>query len=95
MYFFSPEEISDITVESGIKKASQSIFDLLLSSFLAGAYIAMAGAASTIVAHDAPEFLGYGLARFITGSVFGLGLLLAVICGPIYLRAITYWSSPI
>ncbi len=79
--FHSPEEIAVITMESGVKKANQGVSEILISAFLAGAYVAMAAEASTIVGHDIAKYLGYGMAKFMVGTVFSLGLLLVVICG--------------
>lgn len=81
MGFYTPAEIADLTIQSGIKKANQGIKELLVSAFLAGAYVAMAAEASTMVGHDLAKYLGYGMAKFMVGSVFSLGLLLVVICG--------------
>lgn len=81
MNYFTPEEIANLTVKSGVKKANQGVFEILLSGFLAGAYVAMAAEASTVVGHDLQNYLGYGLTKFMVGSVFALGLLLVVICG--------------
>ncbi|AZR72872.1 hypothetical protein BBF96_05395 [Anoxybacter fermentans] len=81
MAFYSPKEVAKLTVEGGVKKANQGTTELLISSFLAGAFIAMAAEASTMVGHDVAKYLGYGITKFLIGSVFSLGLLLVVICG--------------
>lgn len=81
MNYHTPKEIAYLTSESGEKKANQGVLELLISAFLAGAYIAIAAEVSTVVGHDVAKYLGYGLAKFVIGSVFSLGLLLVVICG--------------
>lgn len=80
-HFNRPDQIAEIMIKEGAKKAEAGITDLLISAFLAGAYVAMAAEASTVVGHDMAKYLGYGMAKFMTGTVFSLGLLLVVICG--------------
>jgi formate/nitrite transporter len=80
-HFNTPKEIADLTIEQGAEKANQGVVDILISAFLAGAYVAMAAEASTVVGHDMAKYLGYGMAKFMTGTVFSLGLILVVICG--------------
>ncbi|WP_028972942.1 formate/nitrite transporter family protein [Spirochaeta cellobiosiphila] len=66
------------------KKASTKIGLLILSGFLAGAYISMASHLS-IVASTGWEVAGvpvfYGLKKIIFGAVFSVGLMLVVIGG--------------
>lgn len=81
MNYHTPTEIAHLTLKSGVNKADQGWLELLISAFLAGAYVAIAAKASTVVGHDIASYLGYGLARLMIGSVFSLGLLLVVICG--------------
>ena len=48
---------------------------------LAGFYIAFGAQLATVVTHDAAVHLGSGVARFLGGSVFSIGLMLVIICG--------------
>lgn len=50
-------------------------------SLLAGFYIAFGAQLSTVVTQDAAQFLGTGMARFVGGSLFSIGLMLVVVCG--------------
>ena len=81
MAYNTPQEVAQMTVETGVKKSNKPTLPLFISAFLAGAFVAMAAAASTTVGHDVSKYLGYGMAKFIIGSVFSLGLILVVICG--------------
>ncbi|MCK4257888.1 MAG: formate/nitrite transporter family protein [Halanaerobiales bacterium] len=81
MGYYIPSEIAQLTVNSGVKKANQKLNALLISSFLAGAYIAIAGVASTMASHDTSQYLGLGVAKFLFASIFSVGLILVLICG--------------
>ncbi len=81
MGYHVPAEIAQLTVQSGVKKANQTVSEILISSFLAGAYIALAGVASTMASFDTAKYLGYGVAKFLFASIFSVGLILVVICG--------------
>ena len=64
-----------------VKKTTNNAFKLLVLGILAGAYIGFGGELSNMVAHDAAQFVGAGLAAFIRGAVFSVGLMLVVIAG--------------
>ena len=53
----------------------------MVSSLLAGFYIAFGAELATVVTSDAATHLGLGVSRLLGGSVFSLGLMLVVICG--------------
>lgn len=63
------------------KKAVSPFFNLLVLGILAGCYIALAGALSTVVTNDLASYVGDGLSRLVGGLVFSLGLILVVIGG--------------
>jgi len=63
------------------KKTTNTWFKLLVLGILAGAYIGFGGELSNMIAHDAAKFVGAGLAAFIRGAVFSVGLMLVVIAG--------------
>lgn len=67
--------ISDI----GEKKASETIFELFIFGILAGIYVAFGGAVATAVLSGGT--LDAGVARFLSGSVFSVGLILVLILG--------------
>lgn len=64
-----------------LKKTTNTNFKLLVLGILAGAYIAFGGELSNMIGHDAAKFVGAGLAAFIKGAVFSVGLMLVVIAG--------------
>jgi formate/nitrite transporter len=65
----------------GVGKATASWFNLLVLGILAGVYIGFGSALATTVSHDAAQYIGLGLTKFITGAVFSVGLMLVVIAG--------------
>ena len=75
-------ENCQLVSDSKTVKANKSAGELLLPGFLAGAYIALAGAASTMIAYNLlanPET--FGLGRLLAGIIFPCGLVLVVLAG--------------
>jgi len=64
-----------------VQKVNASVFKLIVLGILAGVYIAFGACLATLVGHDTAKYLGLGMARFITGAVFSVGLMLVVIAG--------------
>lgn len=77
--FLSPLEISRAISDIGEKKATASIFELFVFGILAGIYIAFGANVATSVLSGGE--LDGGLARFLAGSVFSVGLMLVLIPG--------------
>jgi formate/nitrite transporter len=76
-----PQEMAEAAVTTGAKKVDRSWDRVLLSSFLAGAYIAFGGlVAITISAGLDPGTWGT-LPTLFTGAAFTLGLVLVLIAG--------------
>ncbi len=75
----SPAEISRSLAEIGEKKATAPLLDLFLSGILAGIYIGFGAAVATTVLGGGT--LDPGLAKFLAGSVFSVGLMLVLIPG--------------
>jgi formate/nitrite transporter len=76
-----PQEIAQVATEVGAKKAHRSWDKVLVSSFLAGAYIAFGGlVAITVSSGLAPDVWGT-LPTLFTGVAFTLGLVLVLIAG--------------
>jgi formate transporter len=76
-----PQEMAQAAVASGTKKAARTWDVVLVSSFLAGAYIAFGGlVAITISSGLDPETWGT-LPTLFTGAAFTLGLVLVLIAG--------------
>ncbi|NLW17950.1 MAG: formate/nitrite transporter family protein [Firmicutes bacterium] len=78
---YTPAEVTKNLSDVGVIKAGRKTINLILLGALAGAYISIAGSLSQVVGHDIAQYLGFGMARFITGSVFSLGLVLVVLAG--------------
>ena len=79
--FLTPPEAAAAIVTHGRRVLSQPLGSTVVLSLLAGFYIAFGAQLATVVTHDAAAHVGQGIARFLGGSVFSLGLMLVVICG--------------
>jgi len=77
--FLSPAEISQELVHIGTKKAEAKGWELFLFGILAGIYIGFG--AQTAISVTSGGALDPGLAKFLSGSVFSLGLMLVLIPG--------------
>lgn len=77
--FLTPLEISKTISSIGEKKANETIFELFIFGILAGIYIAFGASAATSVLSGGT--LDAGVARFLSGSVFSVGLMLVLILG--------------
>lgn len=77
--FLSPLEMSKAISDIGEKKACENIFGLFVFGVLAGIYISFGAAVSTAVLSGGT--LDAGLAKFLAGSVFSVGLILVLILG--------------
>jgi len=79
--FNPPRKIAELVSETALEKAKLSWLQLIILGILAGVYIGFGAELSTIVTYDMGERLGSGMARFMAGSVFSVGLMLVVIGG--------------
>jgi len=79
--FLTPAETVRTIVENGLRVSTQTRSRTFVLSLLAGFYIAFGAQLATVVTQDAAAITGQGIARFLGGSVFSLGLMLVVICG--------------
>ena len=79
--FLTPREASHAIARNGRRVLDQSIGTTIVLSLLAGFYIAFGAQLSTVVTQDAAQFVGSGVARFLGGSLFSVGLMLVVVCG--------------
>lgn len=77
--FLTPIEISKVLADIGEKKASETLFELLIFGVLAGMYIAFGANAAISVLSGGT--LDAGVAKFLAGSVFSVGLMLVLILG--------------
>lgn len=79
--FLTPAEAAEAVLANGRRVLTQPIANTIILSLLAGFYIAFGAELATVVTHDAAAHVGSGIARFLGGSVFSIGLMLVIICG--------------
>jgi formate/nitrite transporter len=78
----TPQNIAETVAQKvGVGKATSPWLTVVVLGILAGAYIAFGGMLAATVSFDLAGKLGYGFARFMSGSMFSLGLMLVVIAG--------------
>ena len=76
-----PQEMAQVAVTTGAKKAHRTWDRVLLSSFLAGAYIAFGGLVAITVSSGLDPATWGTLPTLFTGTAFTLGLVLVLIAG--------------
>lgn len=76
--FLSPKETAEVFDGISVGKANNSISNLFILGILAGLFIAFGGFAAQIISHSIEN---PGLAKFASGAVFPVGLMLVVIAG--------------
>jgi formate/nitrite transporter len=76
-----PQEVAEAAVLTGVKKARRTWDKVLVSSFLAGAYIAFGGLVAITVSSGLDPKTWGTLPTLFTGTAFTLGLVLVVIAG--------------
>jgi len=79
--FLTPAEAAETIMANGRRVLTQPVASTIVLSLLAGFYIAFGAQLATMVTHDAAAHVGNGIARFLGGSVFSIGLMLVIICG--------------
>jgi formate/nitrite transporter len=79
--FLTPAETAQTFIGVGNYKVKMPVGKVIISSFLAGAYIALAAQVMTTVTHDMAGTFGVGFSSFIGGCVFGIALVLVLIAG--------------
>jgi len=79
--FLTPAETAKSFIDIGLYKAKMPKDKVVLSAFLAGAYIALAAQLMNMVTHDMVGIFGAGFTSFIGGSVFGIALVLVLVAG--------------
>ncbi len=78
----SPQTIAETVARKlGVGKTTSPWLSVFVLGILAGAYIAFGGMLSSTVTFDLSAKMGLGFARFMSGAVFSLGLMLVVIAG--------------
>ncbi|NBI63300.1 formate/nitrite transporter family protein [Clostridiales bacterium] len=77
-----PAEILDTAIETGVVKSGGSFLRLLILGFLAGAFIAFAGAGSNTAAFNLLMDPGtFGLGKVLAGTIFTVGLMMVILTG--------------
>ncbi|WP_300519480.1 formate/nitrite transporter family protein [Aliiroseovarius sp.] len=76
---YKPSQIAELVEKAGVAKANLALGPLLTLAALAGAFIALGGAAFTMVMTGADP--GFGPVRLLGGVAFSLGLILVVVGG--------------
>ena len=80
--YLTPSEITETTIQTGMKKTQLPVINMILLGILAGVFIAFASEGSNMAAFNLfskPET--YGLGKALAGAVFGTGLMLVIIAG--------------
>ena len=81
MAFKDPKGITEAGIKVGVTKAGLSIDKMLVSGFLAGAYIAFGALVAISVSSGMDPKVWGTLPTFFTGATFALGLVLVVVAG--------------
>ncbi|MBP2132169.1 formate/nitrite transporter [Methanomicrobium sp. W14] len=81
MVFHAPATIIAKVGTAGKGKCALPAWNMLLRGFMAGAYIAMGAALATVCSTGVADYLGSGMAKFVLGAVFPVGLIIIVLTG--------------
>ena len=74
----TPAEVMELNMKGAEGKASLPLCKMILLGILAGAFIAIGGAASSTASHGISDV---GLARIVSGLIFPVGLIMTVLLG--------------
>lgn len=74
----SAAEAVEANINGGKAKAELPLGKMILLGIMAGAFIALGGAASNVAVHD---IANVGVARLVAGTIFPVGLMLIVLVG--------------
>lgn len=81
MAYKPPAEIAKTVVESSVTKANEEWGSLAVLGFLAGSFIAIAGATAHTVSWGLGPWAGLGAVRFMSGLVFSVGITMVIVGG--------------
>lgn len=76
--FNSPVQVIETNIKGGETKVNLPIIKMIILGIMAGAFIALGGATSSTAAHAVTNV---GLARFVSGIIFPVGLMLITFIG--------------
>jgi formate/nitrite transporter len=81
MGFNTPLQVAEAVANAGKTKANLPFLQMLILGIFAGAYIAFGAELATMILTGTSAKLGLGIAKFMGGAVFSVGLMLVVIGG--------------
>ena len=76
-----PDEVAEVAAATGVKKTQRTWDRVLVSAFLAGAYIAFGGLVAITVSSGLDPAIWGTLPTLFTGTAFTLGLVLVIVAG--------------
>ena len=79
--FKSPVDTAKAIANTAGAKNSAPLLNVILLSFLAGAYIAFGGLLAEVASAGIKDIVGFGLYKFVFGAVFPVGLIIVVLAG--------------
>lgn len=80
--YLTPSEITEVTIQTGIKKSKITRINMIILGILAGVFIAFAAEGSNMASFNLlAKADTYGLGKVLAGAVFGTGLMLVLIAG--------------
>lgn len=77
-FYYTPAKMFQNMIQAEVTKAKLPTRKMILLGILAGAFIAIGGAASNVAVHNISNV---GLARTLAGAIFPVGLMLVVLVG--------------
>jgi len=77
--FFPPKDVAAKMCDTGVGKCKLPILKMFILAILAGVYIAFGAQLFLLVGSDST--LGFGFTRFLSASVFTVGLMMVVVGG--------------
>ncbi len=83
MNYFTPAEATDAFRIAAVDKAKRSLPEFALMAILGGAFIALGGLLTVVVAGGIPQVaeVNPGIAKFVAGALFPVGLIMVSITG--------------
>ena len=80
--YLTPSGITEVTIQTGIKKSKITRINIIILGILAGVFIAFAAEGSNMASFNLlAKADTYGLGKVLAGAVFGTGLMLVLIAG--------------
>jgi len=81
MAFRNPQEIAELTIENGTKKANMTFMNMILLGFLGGAFISVGFLLDIRVTAGMPPAMWGSFISFLGAAVFPIGLVLVLLAG--------------